>query len=265
MTRPPQNRPLNRDRVQAAFRRGLGSYHDAARAQRQIARHLVALAQAAGLPTRLDRVFEFGAGTGHLTQALLARGWIGHLVLNDLVAEVAPALVARAVAGADHVVFHPGPIETLALPQDLDLVASSSTLQWVAEPRPVLARLVAALRPGGMLAVSGFGPAQYRELRALGSQAAAPGYLAAAEWPGLLPADLTVLALEQAPLVLRFADTREILRHLRATGVNGQARAGWTRADLARFEQEYRARFADADGQLPLTYDPVWLVARKAG
>ena len=83
-----------------------------------------------------------------------------------------------------------------------------------------------------------------------------------------------VLGLEHATLgwtvheagsrarALCFATPREVLRHLRDTGVNGRASRPWTRRDLDAFCRDYDARFGKA-GRVPLTYQPVWLIARK--
>lgn len=65
-------------------------------------------------------------------------------------------------------------------------------------------------------------------------------------------------------MVLEFGNIRSLLRHLRLTGVNGNARQGWSRARLRAFEAAYHSRFGRG-GRLPLSYDPVWLVARKEG
>ncbi len=80
----------------------------------------------------------------------------------------------------------------------------------------------------------------------------------------MLPVGLEVIAVAQAPVVLEFASAIELLRHLRETGVNGQADGRWSRSTLTEFEARYRARFGQ-NGQLPLTYDAVWVIARRQG
>lgn len=251
---------LDQSRVKQSFRRGLDSYHRHASVQADIAAGLVRMLQAQGAPARFEAVLEFGCGTGHLTGQLLQRFAAGSLLLNDLVPEAAVALKA---AGAGRARFVPGPIETLPLPQGLDLIASASTVQWIPDLPALMARLAARLSPGGWLAVSGFGRGQFRELAALGSAAAAPSYLDAGEWRAVLPQGMEILAIEQRPAVLEFESALMLLRHLRRTGVNGHAQQSWSRRRLREFEETYRARFGRG-GRLPLTYDPVLLVARKA-
>jgi malonyl-CoA O-methyltransferase len=254
-----QDRGADLSRVRQSFRRGVQSYHDGAVVQTRIATALADLLAANADQPHLGRVFEFGCGTGHLTQALRTRFELGTLILNDLVPEM-QAQVQGILRPDDQ--FLPGPIEEVHPEGPLDAILSASTVQWVPEIAFVLERLCAQLAAGGWLALSGFGRAQFLELEALGSNAAAPAYADAADWPNLLPHGMELVHLHQERIVLTFETPRDVLRHLRATGVNGRAERGWTRAQLCQFEAEYTARFA-VPGGVSLTYDPVWVLARK--
>jgi malonyl-CoA O-methyltransferase len=253
---------MNQSRVRHSFRRGLASYHQHASAQAEIAARLVQILQGQEAPDRFDNVLEFGCGTGHLTRPLLQSLDIQHLTLNDLVAEAAPGLGALTKDRSDRTHFTFGPIETVPLPSELDLIISTSTVQWVSDMPALMARLSARLSPGGWLAISGFGTAQFHQLRSLGSSAAAPSYVDAGDWPGLLPRDLDLVHVSQSAIDMEFATAMELLRHLRHTGVNAQAEQHWSRGRLTAFEDNYRTKFGRA-GKLPLTYDPVWMIARR--
>ncbi|MBO9451121.1 methyltransferase domain-containing protein [Tropicibacter sp. R16_0] len=242
-------------RVRQSFRRGLASYHDNAEAQARIAQELVSALET-HITTPVKRTFEFGCGTGHLTEALRGRIVIDWMLANDLVPECGDAV--RETVDA----FVAGPIETLSIPTVLDLICSASTVQWIPDQTQLLQRLSDHLAPGGLLALSGFGTGQFRELQALGSSAAAPGYCNAEDWAAKVPASLDILHLAQAPIVMWFDGALPLLKHLRKTGVNGQSREQWSRAKLTDFERRYVEQFGQ-DGKLPLTYDPVWMIARK--
>lgn len=250
-------------RVARAFRRGLDSYDHAARAQARIAAHLARLMTDAGI-VEPARAFEFGCGTGFLTRQIAKSIRPGEFLINDLLPEsrahVAPALDAAGRAWR----FLPGPVQEMVLPENLDLIAASSTVQWLEDLPGALAHLATALRPGGWLALSGFGPDQFRELATLGSAAQAPSYAHAADWPALLPPALRPMICEEMRLTLAFADAPSLLRHLRGTGVNAQAGQRWSKGRLAAFEAEYRARFGRCNA-LPLTYHPTFLLAQKTG
>lgn len=249
-------------RVQQRFRRGMSTYHEEARAQAQIARNLAEMLVASSAKTGMGSVLEFGCGTGHLTDALLQRFTIKDFTLNDLVSEAALPACAVAEEKGVRPHFKGGPVEALALHGEYDLIASASTVQWIADLPRALERLCNALRPGGWLALSGFGTAQFHELAALGPVAAAPNYMDAHDWSAALPRGMDLVAVRQRPIVLEFPSALDVLRHLRATGVNGKACQSWTKSQLLDYQQAYMAEFS-RNGTLPLTYDPVMLVARR--
>ncbi|SLN73497.1 biotin biosynthesis protein BioC [Falsiruegeria litorea R37] len=242
-------------RIRQSFRRGLASYHDNAEAQAEIARDLVnVLKPHASAP--IARAFEFGCGTGHLTHLLRQQIDIDWMLANDLVPECAEAVAPYVDA------FAAGPIETLSVPTGLSLICSASTVQWIPDQTQLLQRFSDHLAPGGLLALSGFGTAQFHELQALGSAAAAPGYCDAEDWAAKAPKDVEILHLKQEPIVMWFDGALPLLRHLRKTGVNGQSNTQWSRSKLSEFERRYAEQFGQ-DSLLPLTYDPVWMIARK--
>ncbi|HXN83070.1 MAG TPA: methyltransferase domain-containing protein [Myxococcales bacterium] len=96
------------------------------------------------------RIVDLGCGPGLLTrklhEALSARETLG-LDLSQAMLES-----ARAHAG-DGVRFEEGDLGRFAPREKFDLIFSNAALHWVAEHGPVLARLAAALAPGGQLAV----------------------------------------------------------------------------------------------------------------
>lgn len=237
-------------RIARAFTRGMASYDSAACAQRQIAARLFAAYRRAAGPARPARILEAGYGSGHLTRHLLALG-PAQLWLNDLAAPPVPGVDAR---------YLPGDIATVALPGGMDLVASASMIQWVGDPRAVMARLCAAAAPRGWLALSGFAPGHFPELRALGSRAGAPSCLRAAQMAALLPEGWQVRGRGHWRIVQHFPDALAVLRHLRATGVNGRAGQLRTRAGLGDFIARYEAGFGGPQG-VRLSYVASWLVA----
>ncbi|SLN37939.1 Malonyl-[acyl-carrier protein] O-methyltransferase [Pseudoruegeria aquimaris] len=251
-------RAPDQTRVARSFARGMASYSRSAVAQAQAADHLFTLAQARGLSTA-GNIFEFGAGTGFLTRHLATLA-PSAFTANDLVPDCADGLRALVPGAAFR--FLPGPVENLPFDGPFDVIASASTLQWLFDPAPLLARLYDALAPGGWLLLSAYGPTHFPELRALGLPEGAPGYRDAAGMAALLPAGMEIACAQDQEITLRFDSARAVLRHLRDTGVNGGTGQRWGRADLAAFCAAYEARFGD-EGGVRLTYAPSYLVARK--
>ncbi|MES0825062.1 methyltransferase domain-containing protein [Ruegeria sp. SCP11] len=244
------------DRVQRSFSRSFRTYHDAACQQARIAERLAQDLHKSGAPRQFVSGLEFGCGTGLLTQRLCAQFAFDQLTINDLSPE---AQETAYDFGAD---FLCGDAETIAWPARPDLIVSASMIQWLPDPAAFLRRAATALVPGGWLAVSGFGPGQYRELMHVGSAAKAPGLCRAEEMVAAVIDLLDVVSFGEDERQMRFSTPRKVLDHLRKTGVNGRAQKPWTKSNLLAFSKDYSQRFGDAHG-VSLTYHPTWLIARK--
>ncbi len=92
------------------------------------------------------RVVDLGCGTGALTAELHR----GSEAAETVGIERSPAMLGRAQPGPG-LRFEGGDIDKFR-GSDLDVVFSNAALQWVSDHPALLARLVAALGPGGQLA-----------------------------------------------------------------------------------------------------------------
>jgi len=256
--------PPNHDRILQSFRRSLNNYHQNAMVQAQVAARLMGHFMAAGTPRHFAHIMEFGCSTGLLTRELLAHLHFENFFANDLVSESEALIAPLFDKASSRWRFAAGPIEEIEIPRNLDLIASASTLQWIADTPLLLRKFNDALRAGGWLMFSTFSKSHFPELQQIGSNAGAGGYLDADEWLKILPHGLTTKFLHQELCKIHFPSARAMLSHLRSTGVNANAGMRWTRQKLATFEADYEARFRDADG-VCLTYAPLYLIAQKAG
>lgn len=238
-------------RVAQAFARHLPSYDIEARAQRLIARTLFQALQP--VTPRHPRLLEAGHGTGFLTGDLMTLQpqalWLNDLSapLPDLQYPVPPQVLA-------------GDIAHLPLPPQLDLIASASMLQWLPEPEALIRRFCAALRPGGVIALSGFGPGNFPELAQMGLPAGAPSYRDAKALVAGLPEGMEILWARDATITLTFASAQGLFGHLRATGVNGAQGGQMAPSVLKSLMARMNLR-----GNLTLTYCPSYLLARRPG
>ena len=244
------------ERVQRSFSRSFDTYHDTASQQAWIAEKLVDELSRHGAPGRFSSAFELGCGTGHLTRRLCRSFSFQGLSINDLAPQ------ARATAGEAGAIFVAGDARHVVWPKNIDLIASASMIQWMDDPAQLLKKAASALAPGGWLAVSGFGPAQYRELTQIGTSARAPGLCRPEDLAAAVKDQLQVLGAGECLRQSYFASPRLVLEHLRKTGVNGRAKKTWTKSTLAQFTKDYIRHFETPDG-VSLTYHPVWIVARK--
>lgn len=156
--------------------------------------------------------------------------------------------------------FVPGDMEAVEFPYPQDLIVSSAVLQWVADPRGLLLRMAGLLRPGGVLALASFGPSNLREVSELTGLSLR--YWPLEEWRATLAENYAVLSGSEGTRTLWFASACEVLRHLRYTGVNALDSEAWSPSKAQRFCSSYEATFG-RNGSVPLTYHPVFIVARK--
>ena len=247
------------DQVKRSFSRSFQSYHDSAVQQAWIAQQLAQRLSDLGAPQRLGSAFEIGCGTGHLTEALHRYFCFDKIILNDLIPE------ARETAHIWGTEFRLGDIRSIDWPTQPDLIASTSTIQWLDIPDDTVRRAAQTLAPGGWLAISGFGQNQYTELAQLGSTSQAPGLCSPDDLARAVESasdELEIKDLWQDWCRLWFETPKHVLRHLRKTGVNGHSTHVWTRSMLTVFCEDYRRDFATASG-VPLTYHPIWVIAQK--
>lgn len=249
---------IDKHRVGASFARHYSQYDHAAVVQRAMAARLHAALHAHAPQQPVQRALEIGIGTGFLTRLLAQDFPAAEWWFNDLAPE-AMQWIPQGLAAAHPL---PGDAEELPLPQQLDLLASSAALQWFNRPADFMAKARGSLRPGGILALTTFAHGHFHELSATtGSslQYPTPQELSAMA----AAAGFTLLHAEDWQTTLSFPSVRELLDHLRQTGVNGTAtRRFSTPASLRAFGEAYARTNPSAGGTLPLTYHAALVIAR---
>jgi malonyl-ACP O-methyltransferase BioC len=237
------------------------TYERAAVVQQEMAAQIVAELRSVAATDRFDNVLELGCGTGLLTRRLLDQCRLSRLILNDLAPECErTARLARRRTPNAIVRFMQGDMEALAFPDDQDLIVSSAVFQWATNPCDLLERVAGLLRPGGVLAMASFGPSNLREVSGLTGLSLR--YWSVKKWREALAENYEVLSGSEDTRTLWFSSAHEVLRHLRHTGVNALDSEAWSPSKIRRFCRTYEATFG-RNGGVPLTYHPVFIVARK--
>jgi malonyl-CoA O-methyltransferase len=252
--------------VARAFHRASRSYDAAARLQATVRQEL--LSRLDGLAVAPAVVLDLGAGTGAASVTLKRRYRRAQVLALDL----APGMLRetrrrsrfwrplQVVAG-----------DAMRLPlrnASVDLVFSSLMFQWCEDLDAALAEVARALRPGGLVLFSTFGPDTLRELRAAWAEVDAAVHVnrfvdmhdlgAALQRAGFIE---PVLDVDRH--VLHYPEVATLMGELKAIGAHnvnaGRPRGLTGPGRLKRMTQAYEARRTAAG--LPATYEVVYAAA----
>jgi malonyl-CoA O-methyltransferase len=262
--------PQSIDKTQVALRFAQAgqSYPEHAVVQRKIALQLFDLIRQY-CPKQLNQVFEMGCGSGNLSHLLIENFQIKHLIFNDLYSEVQQHFQSnqiQAVQTQPKIEFLIGDIEQLNFPQNNDLIASSSVLQWMGDLDAVFAKARHSLNPHVLLCFSTFGPQNLQEIKALTGQGL--DYLSLENiQEKLLKNGFEILHISEQIEAINFEHPKKILQHLKATGVTATAsNFRWTKQSLQDFYLNYQQFLTqDESGEAfySLSYHPIYCIARR--
>jgi malonyl-CoA O-methyltransferase len=251
---------IDKNIIARSFSRGKTTYDQNAKIQQRVSWKLVK--KLSKYPEiNPANALEIGCCTGTLTELLLSSCRVEKLYLNDLVSSFYDDVTKRLIGCKDvDIIPMFGDIEKLPLPENLDLVISSATFQWLTNLESLFVRIAGALSDQGFLAYSIFGPGTLREFRDItniGLQYSAVGTIL-----DMMDQYFHIEEEETVKDQLFFSSRRDILRHLQATGVSGVKDYRWTPGKLREFENEYADRFGTASG-IPVTYVSSYVIASK--
>jgi malonyl-CoA O-methyltransferase len=204
-------------RIAGRFDAAASTYEHATPIQRQIADALADEIEAENLPAG-GRVLELGCGAGYLTRRLVPTLAPSLWIAGDL----APAMLAALRRRQNHPAVSTVLMDAQApaLAPGFDLVCSSLTLQWLADPAAVTVRWRDLLAPGGLLAYATLVKGSFAEWRAALAAAGAPepepAFPSLAELRAWTPA----ARVRTLTLVERHEDSLGFLRAARAAGVD---------------------------------------------
>jgi trans-aconitate 2-methyltransferase len=220
------------------------------------------------------KVIDMGCGPGNSTELLLARFPQAQITGLDS----SPAMLAEARRRLPRLRFEAAEADSWTPQADVDLVFANAIYHWVPHHLEQLPRVLAALRPGGVLAVQmpdNVAEPTHRLMRELAEEAPWAGRLTDAAREPLAPARAYYDAL--APHAARVDIWRTTYHHVLADADAIAAFVGSTalrpflaplaEAERAAFVAEYRGRIARAypplcDGRVLLAYPRLFLVAR---
>lgn len=251
---------FDKEKIIRCFKRAHTSYDDNGIIQKKVGDELVGLLSKYP-EIQFKRVLEIGCCTGVMTETLCRQHPIETLFVNDLVSEFEQTVDSRISSPIrPQLEFLFGDIEKLALPEDLDLVISSSTFQWLENLGLLFNRIADSLNSNGYLVFSLFGPGtlkEFRQLTGIGLHYHQPDDLIEQ-----LKNRFKVKKVKKREETLYFTTPHLVLKHFQATGVGGVSEYRWASKSLKKFEKEYEEQFGIAAG-VPVSYVSSLVVAEK--
>jgi malonyl-ACP O-methyltransferase BioC len=244
---------LDKELIKKRFARSLKTYADNALVQKSTAERLLFELSTIG-GEKFDRIFEIGCGSGIVTRQLVKMFEYKKLYLNDLVDEC-----VKLSSKYPDSEFIGGDIEAVeSLPENLDLIISNATFQWLSHLPGILERLAGILNPDGILAFSTFGPQNAREVTELSGKSL--NYLPAAKLKDTVEKHFEISCYHENIRKLHFESPMDVLRHLQKTGVTAVSQQRWNKSDLQNFISRY-IEYNKTDSGVTLTYHPIIIVA----
>ncbi len=232
---------VSKEKVARQFNRAAATYDANAAVQAAVAERL------AGMIGRgpLGDVLEPGCGTGCLTRLLPE---CKSLMLWDIATDgfkLERDAILRECDAETAIRELP--------PNSVDAIVSASAFQWFNSLPRFLDECARVLRPGGMLCFSTFGDSNFCQLDTV-----VPGrrlFPSLDTLTEMMPRGLDIVESHSEQRQVTFDTPMDVLRHLRATGVNGFNNP---RLSVADFVSRYPA---NPDGTASLTYNPVYIKA----
>ncbi len=244
---------LDKELIKKRFARSLKTYAEHALVQKAIAERLLfELSTIAG--DKFERIFEIGCGSGIMTRQIVKMFEYEKLYLNDLVDEC-----AKLSSKSPNTEFISGDIENIpVLPQNLDLIISNATFQWLDHLPKVLSQLAGILNPDGVLSFSTFGPLNACEITELTGKTL--NYLSAPELKNAVGKHFEISCYHENIRKVHFEHPMDVLRHLQKTGVTAVSKQIWTKSDLQNFIKRY-IESNETESGVSLTYHPIIIIA----
>ncbi|MGQ9688262.1 MAG: methyltransferase domain-containing protein [Desulfobaccales bacterium] len=270
---PPQITAMHsKHAIQRNFARRALSYDRYALIQQGMAAELLRLAQEAVERARL--ILEIGCGTGYLTKLLRQANPAAAIVAVDL--DVSLLRRARERLERDGRVYFLAADGEAFAGGPYDLIVANSVFQWFTRPQETLRTYHGLLNSGGALAFSTLGPATFRELDNAFRQAA--GGLALSESPEVVALSfsnedawrrcLAQAGFQEAVLLREerielHPTVQDFLHALQATGATNPSPRPFSPRLFRHMAEIYQGSYG-LNGAIPVTYEIIWALGRKA-
>ncbi|MCM1297277.1 MAG: methyltransferase domain-containing protein, partial [Muribaculaceae bacterium] len=136
---------------------------------------------------------------------------------------------------------------------EVDILVSSSTIQWFCNIKRFLSNVARILKRDGIAAISTFQQGTYSEIKEITGRTL--NYPTLSELIEMLPDNLKAIETMNEEHIVRFNNGRSLLNHIKTTGVNSIG------SPMNYADTRQMLRRLDSNPQL--TYRPVYLILKK--
>lgn len=253
------NRNIDKLKIADSFLKSIATYEQNSQAQEIAAETLLTLCTPL-LPEKLKNVLEVGCGTGLLTRKFVKEFEIENLVLSDLSAGICNYCKEQVSDSVKNIEYLVGDIEKVTFPKNCDMIISSSSLQWLEDIDTFFEQCAHCLRSNSYLVLSMFGSGTMQEITELTGKGLR--YSSKAQVIENVEKYFKIERAEEVNNKLFFNSVKEIVKHIRQTGVAGVKQSPLTVAQYKKFEKDYE-RFFSTEAGLPVSYNSIFVIARK--
>ncbi|MBQ8475939.1 methyltransferase domain-containing protein [bacterium] len=230
---------LDKELVKKNFKKSIITYPDNAKIQLEIAQKLASFVSG-----HFDNILEIGSYSGFLTKELVRKLEFKNYLALDIINSY------DCIKNLDsRITFLQGDIEEIELKNKFDLIVSSSSLQWCADFKNTIKKLKSYLTPGGRLLIAIFGKKKLYQIKEVFGISL--NYPDISELRGLFSPDAKII---EELKTLQFQNPREVLRHLKYTGVNS------LKNNKTYLEIKESLKILSNEFQNRLTYNPLYII-----
>ncbi|MDD3238328.1 MAG: malonyl-ACP O-methyltransferase BioC [Candidatus Gastranaerophilales bacterium] len=240
-----------KDLIKNSFSKNFKSYDKNALVQKLMADELAELLS----DKEISSVFEIGMGTGFLTKKINEKFCLKSYTANDIAG--CECFLQKINPSFD---FLQGDIEALNLTGSYDAVVSNAVLQWMCDFDGLFAKIKRCLNDKGVFAFSTFGLKNYQEVKTAGGNVLE--YKSMSELEALLQKYFKVEIIYEREKVLYFPTVKDVLKHIKKTGVNATSESPMSISELKKFQNQY-AKLNSTPLGFSLTYNPVYVLCSK--
>ena len=240
---------MKKELVKQQFSKNLTNYEENAVVQMIMAEKLVNL-----LPQKeYKNILEIGCGTGFLTKLLNKNIKFDTYTTIDIVGECKDYIQSIN----PNIDFIKGDIEKTKLAKKYDLIISNAVFQWISDFENFIQSIHKSLDTNGILAYTTFGKENFIEIRKVGKVSL--DYFSKVEIKELL-SNYSIEHIEEETIIKNFESIKNMLMHMKKTGVNSLSEKTWSIKEVNAFIKHYKELY---NNNVSLTYNPIYVIAKK--